>query len=132
MNTNPNISQSLEDYLEAIYFLTRQNKGVRLTDVAQRLSLSKPSVNRAINTLKDKGLVIHESYGLLSLTDSGLQLAKNIAKRHVLLKNFLKFLGVSENIAEEEACKIEHSLSADTIEKLKNHLYSQESFKEES
>lgn len=115
------MTASLEDYLEAIYFLNG-NEGVRVTDLALELNISKPSVNRAINTLKNQGLVEHEHYGSLKLTEKGLELAKNVAQRHKILKKFLKsILGVEEKTAEKEACLIEHNLSADTIYKISEY-----------
>ena len=117
------VSASLEDYLEAIYFLNGKNEGVRVTDIAAELNISKPSVNRAINTLKNQGYVEHEHYGSLMLTEEGLKIAENIATRHRMLKKFLnRVLGVEENIAEEEACLIEHVLSASTIEKISAYM----------
>ncbi len=117
-----NVTASLEDYLEAIYFLNN-DEGVRVTDIATELSISKPSVNRAINTLKAQGLVNHEHYGSLFLTEEGLDIAKKIAKRHFMLKKFLtQILEVDEKTAEEEACSIEHCLSADTVEKLEKFM----------
>ena len=117
-----NVTASLEDYLEAIYFLNN-DEGVRVTDIAPELSISKPSVNRAINTLKSQGLVTHEHYGSLFLTEEGLDIAKKIAKRHFMLKKFLtQILEVDEKTAEEEACLIEHCLSADTVEKLEKFM----------
>ncbi len=116
------VTASLEDYLEAIYFLNN-DEGVRVTDIATELSISKPSVNRAINTLKAQGLVTHEHYGSLFLTEEGLDIAKKIAKRHFMLKKFLtQILEVDEKTAEEEACLIEHCLSADTVEKLEKFM----------
>ena len=98
-----NVTASLEDYLEAIYFLNN-DEGVRVTDIATELSISKPSVNRAINTLKSQGLVTHEHYGSLFLTEEGLDIAKKVAKRHFMLKKFLtQILEVDEKTAEEEA-----------------------------
>ena len=117
------ISPSLEDYLEAIYFLQQVNKDVRVTDLAHRLNISKPSVNRAIKNLKKYGFVNHENYGFLNLTENGFVTAQNIAMRHITLKKFLSdLLGVEKNIAEIEACHLEHSMSDDTIKKLQNYL----------
>lgn len=117
------VSASLEDYLEAIYFLNGKEEGVRVTDIAVELNISKPSVNRAINTLKNQGLVEHEHYGSLKLTEDGLKIAENIASRHLMLKKFLcEVLDVEETKAEQEACLIEHHLSSDTIRKIERHM----------
>lgn len=117
------ITASLEDYLEAIFFLSGANGDVRVTDLAIELNISKPSVNRAINTLKGQGYVEHEHYGSLRLTEEGLRIARNVANRHIMLKRFLmEILHVEEETAEKEACSIEHDLSADTIQKIKAFL----------
>jgi Mn-dependent DtxR family transcriptional regulator len=113
------LSPSLEDYLEAIYNLQQMDgNAVRLTDVAQHLSVSKASVNRAIGSLKNSGLVLHEHYGTLSLTPNGKLQAKDIYRRHTVLRAFLiDNLGVDPVRAEKEACMMEHSLSMSTIDK---------------
>ncbi|MGE4214747.1 MAG: metal-dependent transcriptional regulator [Anaerotignaceae bacterium] len=114
------VTASLEDYLEAIYFLYQKNAEVRITDVARELNISKPSVNRAINTLKNQGLVEHEHYGDLSLTEKGLKIACDVAQRHKIIKAFLtEKLGVNDATAEREACLIEHNISADTMDRLR-------------
>ncbi|MDL2248983.1 metal-dependent transcriptional regulator [Tyzzerella sp. OttesenSCG-928-J15] len=117
------ITPSLEDYLETILFLMDESEAVRVTDVANNLGISKPSVNKAINNLKSMELVNHEHYGLLSLTEKGRQIAVAVAKRHITLKDFLeKYLGVDPKTAEREACLMEHSMSADTVDKLEQFL----------
>lgn len=117
------ISSSLEDYLEAIYILVQHGREVRLTDVADFLNVSLPSVSRAIGTLKDAGLVIHESYGQISLSPKGKTQAGKVLKRHMLFKRFLTdTLGVSEATAEKDACRMEHVVSGETIEKLHRYL----------
>ena len=113
------VTASLEDYLEAIFFLSKNGDDVRVTDVAIELGISKPSVNKAINILKEKGYVNHEKYGSLSLTEQGLEIAKEVATRHFVLKKFLAdILGIAPDRAEEEACLIEHHLSTDTINRI--------------
>ena len=120
------VTASLEDYLEAIYFLYQKNAEVRITDVARELDISKPSVNRAINTLKSQGLVEHEHYGDLKLTEKGLKIACDVAKRHKTIKSFLaEKLGVDDETAEREACLIEHNISADTMERLRLFMKSE-------
>lgn len=117
------ITASLEDYLEAIYFLNGKNDYVRVTDIAAHLGISKPSVNRAVNTLKEMDYVEHEHYGSLKLTEEGVKIAKSVAERHIMLKSFLEeILGVESETAENEACEIEHVLSADTIKKMSEYL----------
>lgn len=119
------ISSSLEDYLEAIYILAQHDGQVRLTDIAIFLKVSRPSVSRAIGTLKAAGLVIHEAYGQISLSPKGKTQAAKVLKRHLLIKRFLTdTLDVSETTAEEDACRMEHVMSAETIEKLYKYLES--------
>ena len=123
MNTENIISPSLEDYLETVYFLFQEKGSARVTDVAISLNISKPSVNKAINVLKSMGYVNHEHYGLLSLTDTGLEIARSVANRHYTLRRFLvNLLGVNAEKAEEEACRIEHHLSVETVDKLRSYL----------
>ena len=118
-----NITPSLEDYLEAILFLMEKEQAVRVTDVANYLGISKPSVNKAINNLKAMELVNHEHYGLLDLTEKGRQIAVEVAKRHVVITEFLeKYLGIDAKTAEKEACLLEHSMSVDTVDKLEVFL----------
>jgi len=121
------ISPALEDYLETIYNLHEACGAVRVTDVAEQMSISKPSVNRAMGALKKQGLVDHEPYGLLALTPEGLRLARNVARRHSVILRFLRdVLKVDEDAAQGEACAVEHAISADTIDKLENFLDSLE------
>jgi|LSQX01.2.fsa_nt_gb Mn-dependent DtxR family transcriptional regulator len=113
------ISPSLEDYIEMIYNLLIENGSVRTTDIANALGVSKPSVNRAIKSLKEKGLANQEWYGEITLTKSGSCAAKEVLDRHNLIKTFLvDVLGVDKETAEQEACEIEHCMSEGTIEKL--------------
>ena len=106
------LTPSLENYLEAIFTLEQpEGKAVRLTDISQLLSVSKASVNRAIRTLKQNGLVHHEHYGTVGLTTSGKLRAEEIYRRHTVLQYFLTdFLGVDPVLAEKEACLMEHSI----------------------
>lgn len=100
-----------------------QNDNVRVTDLADKLSVSKPSVTRAINKLKQKNFVEHENYGLLKLTANGFLYAENIVMRHdVLIKFLCDLLGVEKKLARNEACKLEHAMSNATINKLRRYL----------
>lgn len=118
-----NMTASLEDYLEAVLVLSQSNSEVRLTDIAAMLNVSKPSANRAVNTLTQNGFLSHETYGSITLTPVGETYAASVLHRHKLLKHFLSdTLGVSEKTAEEDACKMEHVMSAETIEKLYDYL----------
>jgi Mn-dependent DtxR family transcriptional regulator len=108
------IHESGEDYLEAILCLKEENGIARSVDVARRLNVSKPSVSRAMSILEEKGHVFVGKIGSLELTEEGKKLADEIYARHVLLTRFLqKITGVSEEQAEENACKIEHDIDDD-------------------
>lgn len=113
------ISSALEDYIEAIYLLSKLKASVRITDIALHLGISKPSVNRAVNSLKKQGLVLHEPYGSIILTERGHELGAQVSHRHIMIKKFLmSVLNLSESDADKEACGIEHSISQNTVDKM--------------
>ncbi len=113
-----NLTSSLEDYLEAIYLLEKKGS-VRVSDIADFLGVSKPSVNRAIGNLLKHELVDHELYGDVSLTQKGRALASKVLRRHKIIKKFLTdTLGVEEDVAELDACRMEHVISVRTLQKL--------------
>lgn len=116
------LHESGEDYLEAILVLQRRKGTVRSIDVAQHLGYSKPSVSRAMTILRASGHIVMEKDGRLELTPEGLQVAERIYERHRLLTNWLIHLGVSPEIAAEDACKIEHDISEETFRCLKRHV----------
>ena len=118
MRTN----QSAEDYLEAILMLKNENGSVRSIDIAHALNFSKPSVSVAMKSLREKGLVTVDDLGHISLTDEGLLIANKVYERHEILTRFLIHIGVDEETAMEDSCKIEHDLSNQTFEKLKEFL----------
>jgi Mn-dependent DtxR family transcriptional regulator len=110
------MTESQEDYLKTIGFLSDEGK-VRVTDIARRLNVSKPSVVVALKLLEEKSLINHEKYGRVLLTEKGKSLAAEIRERHELLKNFLRLnINVSEANAEKDACRMEHILSEETFE----------------
>ncbi|MGD9909604.1 MAG: metal-dependent transcriptional regulator [Candidatus Izemoplasmatales bacterium] len=118
-------SESLEDYLEAIYMLGGKN--VRSIDLANHLQISKASVNRAVNTLIENKLVQKELYGDISLTKQGERYSQKVLEKHMLIKKFLiEILHVSPEVANNEACGIEHNISEDTASKLKEFIDSLE------
>lgn len=120
----PRFSESLEDYLEAIEMLGGKN--VRSVDIAHKLGVAKASVNRAVNTLIANGLVAKEPYGDISLTPAGIVTSENVLKKHLVIKRFLiQTLGVDEEVAEREACGIEHNLSDDTFSRFERLLQEQ-------
>ncbi|HID61995.1 MAG TPA: metal-dependent transcriptional regulator [Anaerolineae bacterium] len=117
------LSQSNEDYLEAILILSLKRGVVRVKDLAARLGVKAPSVVAAMKRLAQEGLVRHEHYGYVELTGRGLQLAQKIHARHKVLFRFLHvFLGVDEETAERDACQIEHSVSPETMERIVRFL----------
>ena len=112
------IYESAENYLEAILALGKKGP-MRSIDVAQYLEFSKPSVSRAMSLLRENGYVVMDETGFLTLTDKGHEIADRIYERHQFLTHWLIELGVSEEIAAADACKIEHHLSDETFEKVK-------------
>ena len=112
------IQESGEMYLETILVLSQQRSDVRAIDVGEYMGFSKPSVSRAIGLLKDGGYVTADHFGFLSLTDAGREIAEKIYERHRLLTRFLMQLGVDEETASHDACKIEHDISQETFEAL--------------
>ena len=117
------LTNSLEDYLEMIYILKQKNNIVRITDIANALRLTKPSVNKAVNNLKNEKLVHHERYGSIKLTGKGEEIARAVYERHNILKNFfIEVLEINPDTAEEDACKVEHVLSAESMDKLTKYF----------
>lgn len=116
--------ESGEMYLETIYVLSQKQNYVRSIDVANYTGYSKPSVSRAVNLLKDNGYISINDDGHITLEKSGLDVAQNIYERHTLLTKMLCALGVSEETAAADACKMEHVISNETFERIKEHFNS--------
>jgi DtxR family Mn-dependent transcriptional regulator len=117
------LTESQQDYLETLLELSQQSQEIRSVDVATKLNVSRASVNKAMNLLKGEGLILQEKYGTVVLTEKGVAAAAIVRRRHDLLKRFLmETLGVSENVAEEDACRIEHDISTETLQKLQAFL----------
>jgi len=114
------LSKSIEDYIERIYVDHSLNGiGVRITDLAKAMDVSKPSANDAVKRLTADGYVQHERYGQIYLTELGEKTGKEIYHKHCVIKKFLQdILNVSEDIAEEDACSIEHIISDETFENM--------------
>jgi len=113
------LSASLEDYLEAIFDLTSESKVARSKDIAESLDVARSSVTGALKLLKEKHLVNYKPYGYVTLTDSGKKAASEIAKKHKILESFfVDVLGIKTNSAQQAACKAEHALGAEVIERL--------------
>ena len=115
------LRESGEMYLEAIHVLTKRGAPVHSVEVGEYLGVSKPSVSRAVGLLKQQGFVVADGEGHLSLTAAGLAVAEKIYERHTLLTTLLVELGVSPQVASEDACKIEHHISDETFEALKRY-----------
>ena len=115
------LQESGEMYLEAIYVLSKKLALVRSIDVSEYLGYSKPSVSRAVGLLKNGEYLTVDESGGLNLTESGLEIARKIYERHTLLASFLVRLGVSEEVASEDACRLEHVLSDESFEAIKRH-----------
>jgi DtxR family Mn-dependent transcriptional regulator len=114
-----NLSASLEDYLEAIAALKREKRYARVVDIAKSLSVKSSSVNFAINFLSENGLVRHERYGYIDLTERGEKIALEIQTKHDVLYKFLNtLLFINSEIAYKEACRIEHSVGIETVQRL--------------
>lgn len=118
------VSKALEEYIKTMYILKKQNGNIRVTDVANKMNCSKPSVNKALYNLKDNGLVNYETYGTIELTKEGENLAKKILEAYDIVYLFLKdVLNLSKEEAEKEAEKIKLSITDDTINKLAKYVH---------
>lgn len=118
------IQESAENYLEAILVLHQKNGLVRSIDVAHHLGFSKPSISRAVGLLRDNGYVAIDDNGSLSLTDEGLKIATSVYEKHKLFTKILLRLGVDEEIAAKDACRMEHVLSQESFDKIKEYTNS--------
>lgn len=116
------IQESGENYLETILILRERNKMVRSIDIARELGYAKPSISRAVSVLKSNGYIYVDGAGHITLTEMGEALAKKIYGRHKILTSYLIHIGVNENTAEQDACRIEHIISDQTFEKIKEQL----------
>lgn len=113
--------ESMEDYLETILLLHNKNGKVRSIDIVNELDYTKASVSVAMKGLREKKYITMDEVGYITLTKEGLVIAEKILERHTLLSNWLIKLGVSEQTAKEDACRIEHDISDETFDLLKKH-----------
>lgn len=116
------IKESAENYLEAILMIKKQKGCVRSIDIANHLNFTKPSVSVAMKSFREEGYITVDIDGNISLTEKGLKIAGKVYERHEVIARALIGLGVDEKIAYEDSCKIEHDISEETFEKLKEHL----------
>nr|WP_302597271.1 metal-dependent transcriptional regulator [uncultured Cellulosilyticum sp.] len=116
------INESAENYLETILVLSKIYPVVRSIDIANELGFSKPSVSVAMKNLREKNFIVVSDEGFISLTPNGKEIAEMIYERHTLLSSWLQGLGVSKEVADQDACKMEHVISKESFEALKKHI----------
>ncbi len=116
------MKESGEMYLEAIYVLCGEKSNVRSIDVAERMNYSKPSVSRGVGILKKNGYITVDDDGYITLTEMGKNRAEDIFERHTVLSRMLVYLGVDEETADEDACKMEHILSEKSFKAIKKYM----------
>ena len=116
------VRQSAEDYFETIYMLKQKNGSVRAIDVVNELGFSKPTVSVAMKKFRENGFVTVDESGQIELTPAGLAIAKKTFEKHTILSQMLMMLGVPEEIALEDACRMEHGLSDESFAAMKAHL----------
>ena len=116
------IQESGEMYLETILRLTSEQAHVRSIDIGEHMGFSKPSVSRAVGLLKNGGYIVIDRDGYITLTDLGKEVASKVYERHKLLTKFLTSLGVSDEVADSDACKIEHVISEESLDAIKRFV----------
>ncbi|MBQ8133979.1 MAG: metal-dependent transcriptional regulator [Clostridia bacterium] len=122
MKPDTKSEKTTEDYLEAMLVIKQKNGYVRSIDVAQHLGVTKPSVTYTTKRLKEKGYIVMDKDNYISITDSGMEIAEKILNRHNTLSAFFISIGVNEETAKEDACKIEHDISAETFNALCKYI----------
>lgn len=115
------IQESAENYLETILILKNRHGEVRSIDIANEMSFSRPSVSHAMKQFRENGLITMDENGFIELTQSGREIAERIYERHTLLSELLMALGVEETVAKEDACRLEHAISAESFQKLREY-----------
>lgn len=116
------IFESKENYLETILILHERNGEVRSVDIAAEMEFSKPSVSVAMKNLREEGCISVDKNGYITLTDKGRDIAERVYERHLMFTGWLTSMGVPEDIAAEDACRIEHCLSAESFAAIKNYV----------
>ena len=116
--------ESLEDYLETILMLYKSTGQVRSIDIANEMNFTKPSVTIAMKNLREKGYITMADNGYITLTESGKKRAESVLERHTILADLLISIGVNEETAREDACKVEHDLSEESFEAIKRVFHS--------
>ena len=115
------IQESAENYLETILVLSKRKSDVHSIDIVNELGFSKPSISRAVNLLKDNGYIEICNNGCITLTEKGKDIAEQTYERHLLIKSFLIALGVDNEVATNDACRIEHVISPESFGQIKEH-----------
>ena len=115
------IHESAENYLETILILWQRKGSVRSIDIANEMEFSKPSVSVAMKNLRQGGYIEMDASGEIRLLEPGLEIARRVLEKHTMLTRFLMALGVSEEVAAEDACRMEHVISNESFEAMKNH-----------
>ena len=122
MKTNSDIGKSAEDYLESMIILKEKNGYVRSIDIAGFLGVTKPSVSNAMKRLREEGYIEMDKTGFITVTAKGMEIADKIYTRHKKLTDFFVALGVDPDVAEDDACRIEHDLSDETFDAICSHI----------
>lgn len=123
-NTSENLSESLEDYLEAIFHIETQKHAAKAKDIANRMNVSSSSVTGALRLLSEKGLVNYAPYDLITLTPEGKSLAKDVVHRHKILRDFfVRILYINDSEAEEAACRMEHGMSTAILDRITQFIH---------
>lgn len=116
------LSQSIEDYIEAIYILEQKGKQAKSVEIARMIGVSKPAVTKAMNELLKLNYIEKERYGSISLTDEGRKIGKKVYSIHITIRDFLIQIGVSEKTADKDCCLLEHVISKETLNAIKKSL----------
>lgn len=116
------IHQSAEDYLESIFVLQEQHGQVRSIDIVNLLGYSKPSVSIAMKKLRESGYISMSPDGLITLNESGLEIARQVYSRHKVITELFVMMGVPKEVAAEDACRVEHDLSQETFERIRDYV----------
>jgi len=123
LNLTKKLSRSLEDYVRAIYVISKRKKVARVRDIANILKVKPPSVIYSLKKLSNIGLITYEKHGYIELTKKGLRVAKGLSGRFETIENFLiNVLGVPKEVAETDACNLEHYLNEETVNRLKKFI----------
>ncbi len=116
------LKESGETYLESIYILLKSKSSVRSIDVAEYMNFTKPSVSRGIGLLKEQGYILVDKKGYITLSADGIKTAEKILERHIVLTDILKSIGIDQETASNDACRMEHVISEKTFNAIKNHF----------